>query len=151
MKTTNFKVYLFSVLLSFLMFGCSDSDDSQDDNSNLNEVDLIIGEWLVITENDYFCGTNDVAVERATDPNQIRVYNEDGTWQDFEDGEPDWTGTWENLGDGNYSLYYDNDQVEQSEEIEFVDNGETMRFGVDGQCFEGNDGDLYTYTVWIRQ
>ena len=111
---------------------------------------MIVGQWLVVTENDYFCGTHVVRTEKATDQNQVRVYNADGTWQDFEDGVPIWTGTWENLGNGMYSLSYNDGVVEQSQEIEFLHSGSTMRFGIDNECVDFEGDTIYTYTVWVK-
>ena len=104
----------------------------------------------MVTENDYFCGTHNVAKEKATDQNYVREYNADGTWQDFEDGVPDRTGTWENDGNGMYGLYYNDNMVEQSQEIEFLHSGNTMRFGVDGECVDFKGDSIYTYTVWVK-
>lgn len=160
MNTANIKAYLLSVLLSLIMFGCSNSDDSEDDNMNQEGVDLIIGEWLYQSENDYECGTHNVVNERLASDNEsvgTRVFTVEGTYQNFDDGvldeAEDQMGTWEYLGEGIYRMNYTvfGDPRSWSFEIEFLDNGNTMRFGVDDECFEGNDGDIYSYTVWTRQ
>ncbi|MCO5723219.1 hypothetical protein [Robiginitalea marina] len=145
MKFFKLSSYQFVILFTLILTSCS--DDSGDDSINEEGVDLIVGEWLFVSENDYFCGTNEVATERLAESNRIYVYNEDGTWQEFENGNPDWTGTWESLGDGSYSFYYNDDRVTQVWELEFVDNGNTMRFGIENPC----EGETQTYTVWTRQ
>ena len=147
MKTYNSLLYLFALVFTLSFSSCSDSDSVNSEN-----VDLIVGEWLVVTDSDYICGTNNVDTERFADPNQIRVYNENGTWQDFEDGVPDWTGTWEYQGDGIYDIYYNDDKVLQVTGIEFPDDN-TMRFGTEdrNRCDDNPNLTIYGYTVWDRQ
>lgn len=145
MRIFDLRIYLSILLTAISISSCS--DDSETDIPNDNEVDLIVGEWLFESENDYACGTNAVVNERLAESSTIRIYKQDGTWETFVDGNPDWTGTWEALGDGNYSFYYNDDEVTQTWELEFVDNQNTMRFGIENPC----EGETQTYTVWIRQ
>ncbi|MEP3209544.1 MAG: hypothetical protein ABJN95_10165 [Maribacter sp.] len=61
--------------LTLLSFSCS--NDSEIDK--LEVTDLIIGEWILISENDYDCKTDEVIYERLSQNEQIDVYHADGT------------------------------------------------------------------------
>lgn len=146
MKTTKPILLFFAIYILIVQTSCT----SEDDAVALVNTELIVGEWLVTTEHDYHCGTNEIFRERLTDPQQTSVYKEDGTWKSFNSGIPsDWTGTWQSIGDNRYSIYYTNDEVTENLMIEFP-NSNTMNFGM-GECYEV-DGEMYdTWTVWLRQ
>lgn len=145
MKTTKAILLLFTIFILFIQISCT----SEDDAVALVKTELIIGEWLVITEHDYHCGTNEIFRERFTDPQQTTIYKEDGTYQHFNDNVLEYSGTWQSIGDDRYSIYYGNDDVTENLMIEFPKNN-TMNFGV-GECYEIG-GEMYdTWTVWLRQ
>lgn len=151
MKTRNSKLLLFGIVL--LLAACSKNSE----NDDIEPENLIVGEWIFISENDYFCGTYDVAMKHGSDQSvQTMVFEEDGTCMYYIEGETfsgeSFTGeemnTWENLGNGIYTFNSETDTA--TVKIEF-DGNNVMRFQI-GECFESAGGEnLYGYTVWNRQ
>ncbi len=149
------KLILQKLLFLILLITISCSNDSESEEENQTQ-ELLIGEWLVISEHDYFCDSEMIANERFADSNRSIRFNEDGTYESFLDGQPweaeDQNGTWENRGNGNYRFFYTVNGAPRSDEalIEFEGN-DTMKYGIDDPCFESNGESLYTFTVWTRQ
>ncbi|MGB5229493.1 MAG: hypothetical protein WBN55_14600, partial [Eudoraea sp.] len=149
--------YLTALFLLLTCTSCSDDSDNNIDNPEA--VDLIVGEWLFVSENDYYCGTEDVRTERPASDNgydQIWVFKSDMTYESYDDGvlndAEDQMGTWESLGDGMYRLNYTvySEARFSTTEVEFVQSN-TMKFGVDDECVDFGGDNIYTYTVWTRQ
>lgn len=144
------QLILFSLIL--LLVSCS--KDSESDESKPEK--LIIGEWLFISENDYRCGTDDeVVTERLGTDNEAPHYdryNEDGTWERRNGTEPyEPGGTWENLGNYQFEIYFSPDDVTDIITIEF-DGNNVMNYNIDRQCIElANGENIHSYTVWNRQ
>lgn len=157
MKIYNSTFFLFALVIVLGFASCS--DDSDNENTNPDGVNLIIGEWLFVSENDYFCGTDDVRTERPASDNgydQTWVFKSDMTYESYDDGvlndAEDQMGTWQYTGDGFYELSYTvfGEPRKDTVEIEFV-NDNTMNFGIDDECRGVGEESTYTYTVWIRQ
>ena len=155
MKTYNSLLYLFALVFTLSFNSCSDSD-----SDNPESIELIVGEWLLVSENDYRCGTDEVMTDRPASNNgydKTWVFKSDYTYENYDDGvlddAEDQMGTWENLGEGIYRLNYTvfGEPRSDTAEIEFVTNGNTMRFGVDDECRGTGDLSSFTYTVWTRQ
>lgn len=145
MKTTRPILLFFAIYILFVQTSCT----SKKDSVALVNTELIVGEWLVTTEHDYHCGTNEIFRERPTDPQQTTMYKEDGTYQHFKDNVLEYSGTWQSIGEDRYSIYYGNDDVTENLIIEFP-NSDTMNFGV-GDCYESQGGMYDTWSVWLRQ
>lgn len=138
--------------LATLIFSCSkDSESSAPETPN-----LIIGEWLFISENDYRCGTDEVVIERLGTDNEselVNKYNLDGTWVSIDtdgnaiQGEG---GTWKSLENSTYEIYFTQDEVSQVLTIEFQGN-DVMNYNVDEECFVVGDASLHTYSVYNRR
>lgn len=141
MKVKNLPQFLIAMLLLLTFTSCSDDSDNTD---NLEAINLIVGEWAVIAQHDYECGTNDIVGERFADPNQVDIYYSDGTWRYFKNGDEYWNGTWKVLSDNTYELYYEQDNVTQTHIIEF-DGKDVMKFNL-GECYQGT----YIYTLCER-
>lgn len=143
------------LFVSILLITMSCSDDVELEAKNMTQ-ELLIGEWLVLTEHDYFCNSETIANERFAENDLIVRYNEDGTYESFLDGQPweaeDQNGTWESTSNDSYRLFYTVNGSSRSEDvvIDFVGN-ETMNFGINSPCFMSNGEDLYTFSTWTRQ
>lgn len=149
-STLKFIAMLFCVSLS--LTSCS-KDSTDEPEKEL--TDPIIGEWKFVSENDYYCGSDEVAVERHGDEeskNTRFVFKADGTYGDYVNGvlteTEDYKGTWENLGDGVYKLnyYYQSAPSSVTWKIEFPEK-DVMKFGVTTEC--DNDG-TYNYRVYNK-
>ncbi|MDC6387535.1 hypothetical protein PP182_02495 [Maribacter sp. PR1] len=157
MKISKSLIYLFVTVLTFSLSSCSNDSD---DDSMEEATELIIGEWLFASQNDYRCGTDEVVTDRPASDNeydQTLVFNSDMTYLRYRDGElvdfEDQMGTWENIGDGFYRLNYtvEGEPDSYSLEVEFIGNN-TMNFGIDDPCVEiSTKGNIYTYSVYNRQ
>lgn len=136
-------------LVANILFSMSCTDNS--DTSELKAVDLIIGEWRFISENDYYCNTNEVRNERLAENELLDIYKPDGTWQSFKNGvKRDWSGTWKNLGNNSYEFYFSNDDVTQLIIIEFEGTDGLKYFGVNKDCFDLSGESVYTYALWNK-
>ena len=149
MKTKKVQLLLSVAILLFV--ACS--KDSED---NISSTDLIIGEWLFVSENDYRCGTDDEIISERLGvdnefPHYVR-YNEDGTWDRKNGAEPfEFRGTWESLGNSRFEIFFELDNVADTVPIEFSGDN-VMHFNIDRQCVELANGDnVHSYTVWSRQ
>lgn len=149
MKTK--KILLLSLVITLFLAACSkDSDD------NINSTNLIIGEWLFISENDYRCGTDDEIIsERLGVDNEFAHYvryNADGTWDRKNGTQPfEFRGTWESLGNNRFEIFFELDNVTDTVPIEFSGN-DVMHFNIDRQCIELANGEsIHSFTVWTRQ
>lgn len=152
MKTKKNQWLLFGTII-MLLVACS-----KDSENNTNSKDLIIGEWLFISENDYQCGTEEIVVERLgsnQETVQTMIFTEGGAYMNYDDGElvtaEDQMGTWRFLGNDVFEFNY---SVNGEPEIDMVkiefDGENTMKFGVDSSCFDSQGESRYTFTVWTR-
>ncbi|MRX65767.1 hypothetical protein [Maribacter luteus] len=153
MKTYKSLFYLIALVFTFSFISCSD-DDSDDQEA----TESIIGEWLFVSENDYYCGTDDVRTERLASDNDYEytlVFGSDMTYKFYIDGVlvdyEDQMGTWENLGDGFYQTNYTVNGEPESEIFEVEFEGDLMNLGVDDPCVDAGGDNIYTYEVWTRQ
>lgn len=153
MKIRKIQVMLFSAVI--LLAACS--KDTEKDTAEPQE--LIVGEWLFISENDYRCGTEEVVVERlGSDQETVKtmVFTEDGAYMNYDDGvldtAEDQMGTWEYAGNGNFIFYYtvNGEARSSTSQIEF-DGENIMKLGIDSECFMQGDQSLYTYSVYNRR
>ena len=142
MKIIRLQILISMVVL--LLTACS--KDSE--NGNSDSQDLIIGQWLFISENDYFCGTDNVVGERLAEREIIDIYYSDGTWKSIDDGVQAISGTWEKSTNGRYSIYFGNDDVTQLITIEI--EGNTMKYNPTG-CFDSFGENIYVYSLYNRQ
>lgn len=148
MKIKSVLSIIVAVTSTLIQLSCSnDTNEDMDDEA----VKLLIGNWLIKSESDYYCGTDTVYREIITDPNQIYVYRGDGTWQKYTDGVEDefQFGTWEEISDGLYAIDHQGDNVQYSVTVEFVGN-DTMKFDID-ECRDENGESIYTYELHERQ
>jgi hypothetical protein len=136
------------ISFAFLHFSCSSDSDEDMDNE---AVELLVGEWLIESESDYFCGSDTVYREIITDPNQIYEYRSDGTWQKYTDGVEDefQFGTWEKISSDTYAIDHQGDDVQYSVTVEFVGN-DSMKFDID-ECRDEDGESIYTYELYARQ
>lgn len=142
---------LFPILfISFAFFNFSCSSDSDEDIDN-EVFELLVGEWLIESESDYYCDSDSVYREIITDPNQIYEYRSDGTWQKFTDGIEDEIqfGTWEKISSVKYAIDHQGDNVQYSVTVEFVGNN-SMKFDID-ECRDEDGESIYTYELYTRQ
>ncbi|WP_136467793.1 hypothetical protein [Flagellimonas onchidii] len=146
-----FQTLLFLTLL--IISSCS--SDNEEENPT---QDLIIGKWKFVSENDYYCGTENVRTERLNEnPNDgaLFVFDADGTYGDYINGElteiEDQKGIWEKTDDGKYLLLFtvNGETRRDIVEVEFEDD--LMKFGVDDPCVDFGGDSIYTFTVWERQ
>ena len=148
MKTEfKFIAVLFYTSLTFT----SCSTDSSDEADQVN--DPIIGKWLIINQNDYYCDSNDIFQQHIADPNQIDEFKSEGTWQGYRDGEKTSSyGTWKLVSKGNYEISYELDDVKSVEKVEFDDN--SMKLGI-SDCrtttFNGETTNWYSYDLYVKQ
>lgn len=149
MKFYNSIFYLFTLAFVLTLNSCS--KDSEDDSIMEEATNLLIGEWSIESESDYFCESDVVYRELITDPNQIYNYNDDGTWQKFEDGVADefQYGTWERISDGLYAINHLGDDVQDSVRVEF-DGNNVMKFDIT-ECRDDNGESVYNYELYQRQ
>jgi hypothetical protein len=146
---------LIAVSVASIHFSCS-SDTDEDTNNEA--VELLVGEWKFASENDYYCGTENVRTERLNEnPNdgKLFVFNADGTYGDYINGElteiEDQKGTWEKTDDGKYVLIYTVNGEPRSDRVEVEFEEDLMKFGVDDPCVDFGGDSIYTFTVWARQ
>jgi len=139
---------LFAISILALNLSCSSNSDANIDNE---VVELLVGEWLIKSESDYYCGSDTVYREILTDPNQVFEYKEDGTWQKYTDGVEDefQYGTWELISEGKYAINHQGDIVQYSVTVEF-DGSDTMKFGIQ-DCWDEDGESIYTYEYYDRQ
>ena len=148
MKIKKITSIVAALTLTLTQLSCSsDSDENMDDET----AELLVGEWLIISESDYYCGSDTVYREILTDPNQIYEYKSNGTWQKYTDGVEDefQYGTWELISDGEYAIDHFGDNIQYSVTVEFEGNG-TMKFGIE-QCRDEDGESIYTYELYKRQ
>ena len=154
MKFKNFPYFITAIILLLTFNSCSDNSDDTDIPEAAN---LLVGEWLLISEGTYFCGTEDVDTSGLADLDDVFVFNEDGTWGDYNNGtyEDDATeysqrGTWGHIDGNNYEVYWAEDDLTETTVIEFEGNN-TMKYGI-SDCWEITDGtSIYEYNVMTRQ
>ena len=155
MKTCNSLLYLFALVFTLSFSSCSDNSDDATDNPEA--TNLLIGEWLLISEGTYFCGTNDVNTPDLADLDDVFVFNEDGTWGGYNNGtyeqdasEYSQQGTWEYIDGDNYAIYWAEDDFSETTTITFEGN-DAMSFGI-SDCWEISSGEsIYSYDVMTRQ
>nr|WP_299069355.1 hypothetical protein [uncultured Allomuricauda sp.] len=148
MKIKRVLFIIVAVTLPLIQLSCSsDSDQAMQDEA----VELLIGEWLIESESDYFCGSDTVYREIITDPNQIYEYRSDGTWQKYTDGVEDefQFGKWEKISTDTYTIDHQGDNVQYSVTVEFVGN-DSMKFDID-ECRDEDGESIYTYELYERQ
>ena len=138
------------VVIAFALIHFSCSSDSDEDMDN-EVVELLVGEWLIESESDYFCSSDAVYREIITDPNQVYEYRSDGTWQKYTDGVEDefQFGTWEKISSDSYAIDHQGDNVQYSVTVEFVGN-DSMKFDID-ECRDEDGESIYTYELYSRQ
>ena len=92
----------------------------------LKPSNLLVGEWLLISQGTYFCGTEDVNTPDLADLDDLFVFNEDGTWGGYNNGsyqdeatEYSQRGTWEFISGDNYSIFWANDNLTENTRIKF--------------------------------
>ena len=148
MKIKGLLSIIVTITLTLIQQSCS--SDSEE-NTNSEAVELLVGEWLIKSESDYYCYSDTVYREIITDPNQIYEYRVDGTWQKYVDGVEDefQLGTWEEISDGLYAIDHQGDNVQYSVTVEFVGK-DTMKFDID-ECRDENGESIYTYELHERQ
>lgn len=152
MKINKLQIVILSLTLSFL--SCSKST-----NSDESPADHIVGEWLFISENDYYCGTDEVALTRLGSDQgkvQTKVFTAKGNYMNYDNGvletAEDQIGTWEYIGSGLFKFNYTINGQPETNTIEIDFNGENiMNFDIDSDCFDFGSESLFTYSVFNRQ
>lgn len=156
MKFYKSLIYLFAFVFILSISSCS--DDTELENQEASQ--LLVGEWLLLSQSIYNCGTEEPVGGTQcclADLDDIFVFNSDGTWGGYNNGtyeeeasEYSQRGTWEYINGNTYKVYYASDDLMETLVIEFEDNN-TMKYDI-SDCWEMSDGtSIYEYDVMTRE